>query len=110
GISKRLRRTALHWSPYLAVIAIFLFWRLFLFQHARMGTSPSRIFGDILSNPISELSNRAYSIVTDLIEAGLIAWAQTLPRDFFSYDRIVWVGTGLAIALVSGLLVAFCLT
>lgn len=95
----RLTRTAIAWAPYLALLILYLFWRLILF-HPRGVNDQSQILGAIAANPVSYGFYRLYVMVTDLVEAGLIAWAQTLSGDLFAFDSLRWVLMGLGLVMV----------
>jgi len=71
----RLGRVLLYWLPYLIIMALFLFWRIFLNQTPR---GEVQIFDNLGTNPLTELLTLAGTILKDILEVSLLAWAQTL--------------------------------
>jgi len=88
------------WSPYLAVLVAYLFWRFFLF-HPSGVNDQSQVFHAIASHPLAYLFERSYAALTDLIEATFIAWTRTGSADIFTFERIRWVNVGLALIVSS---------
>lgn len=72
---KRLKKVFLYWAPYLALMIVFLVWRIFLHQTPRGEVG---LFGNIQSDPLGELLNLGRTILGDMFEASLVAWLQTL--------------------------------
>lgn len=108
-VRQRLRSTLMRWSPYLAVLGTFLIWRLLFFHSGRAETDQVRLITNLVSDPFREVSIRLVNAFSDLIEAGVLAWGQTLPPDFFAQDRL-WV-TGLVLTVIFASFVAmyYCL-
>ncbi|MGQ0811353.1 MAG: hypothetical protein ACT4OO_09035 [Nitrospiraceae bacterium] len=96
----RLVRAARAWLPYLALLVMYLFWRLLLF-HPSGARDQSQVYSILAANPLGYLFHRWYVVFTDVIEAGLIAWTRTASLDLFMFDSIRWVGLGLAL-IVAG--------
>lgn len=69
---KRLLRTVQYWLPYLGIMLAFMVWRLFLHVSPR---GQVQIFNQLAQNPILGAFNLVKTVVLDVIESGLIAWA-----------------------------------
>ena len=81
------------WLPYLATLIIYLIYRLIFFQSGRLATDSSTVFQQILSNPVTEVSHRVASILTDPVEVTILAWLQPVNKFFAAYGlspRIWW--------------------
>lgn len=77
-LRQRLQRVALSWLPYLAVMLAFLAWRLFIHVSPR---GQVQIINQLAQNPFLALLNLAKTVVLDILESGLVAWA--LPFNLF---------------------------
>jgi hypothetical protein len=75
SIRKRIWRVLTLWAPYVAIMGIFLVWRLFLTVTPRGKVS---IFDDLLGNPLSTILGLIRTIFLDALQSGVIAWLQTL--------------------------------
>ena len=69
---KRLRRVLLLWLPYIGLMLAFLVWRLFLHVSPR---GQVQIFDQIANNRLLGIFNLLKTIVLDVLESGLAAWA-----------------------------------
>ncbi|HVM71566.1 MAG TPA: hypothetical protein VMT91_07380, partial [Anaerolineales bacterium] len=61
---KRFSYTLKRWMPYLAVMGIYLIWRLFFFNSIRSATNQGAILKQILASPILELGKRSLHFFT----------------------------------------------
>ena len=82
-------------APFLAPMLIFLFWRIFLFDAARVGVDVGRVLAQYGPSPVLTVFNRAVELIGDFVEAAFLAWA--VPP----YERISSLG---AKEIVLGLL------
>lgn len=96
-VRQRLRRTLKSWSPYLALMGIYLVWRLFFFKSLRDDADQSIFFAAFAANPLSELTTRLRYVFTDVIESSIFAWGQTFrAEDIFDFvSRSAWIAWGL---------------
>lgn len=103
---ERLKKTFLHWSPYLAMTMIFLIWRLFFFSSYMYGP---KMLENLATNPEAEIFNLFQTIIQDALEASIFAWLQTLDFAKVIYpDLRQWlISWGIAVA--AGALAAFYL-
>ena len=69
---KRLGRVLLLWLPYIGLMSAFLVWRLLLHVSPR---GQVQIFDQITNNPLLGVFNLLKTIVLDVLESGLLAWA-----------------------------------
>jgi len=103
---KRLVETGKRWLPYFLMDAFFLVWRL---------TRPTprgevTFFTDFAADPTSALADLARTIADDMIESTVLAWNRAIGYLKFTGLKpevlSLYVGIGLAVALVSILLLA----
>ena len=71
----RLWKVLQYWIPYLVSMVLFLIWRIFLNQTPR---GEVQIFDNLGTNPLAELLTLGGTILKDMLEVSLLAWAQTL--------------------------------
>lgn len=74
-LRSRVKQVALRWAPYLAVMAIFLYWRIFLLQTPR---GQIHLFDQVAANPLSAGLALIQTILHDMFQASFLAWAGTL--------------------------------
>lgn len=75
GLTKRLTSVTIRWLPFVAVIAAFLIWRLFIHVSPR---GQVRIFDKLSDSPIVAIREIATTVAQDIVESSLIAWGQVL--------------------------------
>jgi hypothetical protein len=97
-ISRRLMRS---WLPFVAVLALYLIWRLMLF-HPSGVNDQTKVLEVIQSSPLAYLVHRLYAVLNDLIEAGFVAWIRTAAADLLTFDSLRWVMSGTALAVAAG--------
>jgi len=92
GFSKGalLARAVRLWAPYLASMAAFLYWRLFVHDTPRGDVI---LLDQVQGDPAGSLAGLARTILSDVYEAGLLAWGEA-----FGLRRL----DGLAPALLAG--------
>ncbi len=61
-------------SPYLLMLAGFLYWRLFIFTSVRRATSVSVLLSDYASNPLLSFVQILIGYLKDLFETIVLAW------------------------------------
>ena len=71
---ERIKRTALHWSPYIASTAAFLIWRVLVFGFP---TYEPETIAKISSNSTPAIGNLLFRLVSDPFSAGFISWFKT---------------------------------
>ncbi|MBN2550092.1 MAG: hypothetical protein JXB15_13090 [Anaerolineales bacterium] len=74
GWRSRLGKIALQWAPYLAVVVLFVYWRLFLHTNPRGSIV---IFQYLSENPLQTILYHLKTISWDLLEINLLAWIKT---------------------------------
>lgn len=72
---QRLRRIAREWAPYLVIMALFLVWRVLLTETPR---GQVQIFDELRTAPAATLITLLKTILEDMGEASLLAWAETV--------------------------------
>jgi len=93
-----LRSAVLHWAPYLSLAALFVVWRVFIFQSIRKATSVEVLAGSYAS--LHGMIRLVVETGKDLVETSILAWG--VPFYQFSV-RAIYKDMGLALGL--GLLV-----
>jgi hypothetical protein len=73
--SKRVRQAIVRWLPYVAIIAVFLLWRLFLHESPR---GQVQIFDKLRGAPIATSQELLENVVEDSFDSSLRAWGQVL--------------------------------
>ncbi len=107
GAGSLLLRAARSWIPYLASMAAFLYWRLRLHDTPRGDVV---ILDQVQGDPAGSISALAYTIVSDIYEAGLAAWGEAFGlRRLSGLEPSFLVGFGL-VALASALTTWFLVT
>jgi hypothetical protein len=71
----RLRQTAVRWLPYVAIIAVFLLWRLILHESPR---GQVQIFDKLRDAPIATSQELLENVLQDSFDSSLRAWGQVL--------------------------------
>lgn len=101
----RLGKVLLTWLPYLAIMAVFLFWRLVLHVSPR---GEVQIIEQISSQPLVGLANLGKTIALDVFESGLQAWSLPFRLNDIINSGItsIYVYVGMAV-LVGGLMILF---
>ncbi|WP_447603670.1 hypothetical protein [Nitrospira sp. Nam80] len=100
----RLTRTIRAWTPYLTVLVGYLCWRVFLF-HPSGVNDQWRVLNVITADPMDFLLHRLYVVMTDLVEAGVIAWAHTASIDVFTFASVRWIALTLVVATAGAAIV-----
>jgi hypothetical protein len=103
----RARAVLRWWSPYVALLAVYLVWRI-AFLHAPERYDMSSVLADALRHPFLVLAIRVRIVLADLVRLGPMAWARLLGSDLLPNDwgsqRAVpfsWV-VSVATAIVAG--------
>jgi hypothetical protein len=106
-IRRRAGRLAAWWAPYLALMAVFIFWRSMILVFASYQMTTLQNLGQ---SPFTTLWNLFITIIKDFIVSTLVAWGQTLRLDSL-FDSGAWVGLRLlGLMLFTGLLVSLFLS
>jgi hypothetical protein len=97
NIRQRIRRVLLIWAPYVAIMGVFLVWRLFLHVSPR---GHVQIVNDLRGNPLSAIFNLIKLILHDAFQSGVVAWLQTLnfPALAAPGSLPVWAYAGVVVA------------
>lgn len=103
GFWKKVRMVFLQWLPYLAVLAAFMFWRVFVFKFH--GYQP-QLLGELAVSPVKTVLGLAARIIEDAYTATWGAWTEffRFPNhmDFTSSAGILfWVVVSAAFFLVA---------
>jgi hypothetical protein len=80
ALRQRIRRVVLVWLPYVAIMALFLVWRLFILVSPRGNV---QLFGKISVNPLSTITHLLVTMVSDAFRSSFGAWAE--PFQFASF-------------------------
>lgn len=89
------------WWPYPIVVAVFLYWRLFIFDSSRNATDASGLFGDYLGNLRYMSIRLLFETAKDFLDTSILAWFVKPYHSFASAEY-----SALTSALLIGGLVA----
>jgi hypothetical protein len=92
---RKIRQVAIRWFPYLVIIGIFLYWRIFLLETPR---GQIVLFDQLVANPLVAGFTLLKTILGDIFESTVIAWGQTL--NFLNTLRMGWLPTLVYLLLV----------
>jgi len=81
---KQILKTTLRWIPYLLMVLIFLFWRLYLTDTPR---GEIQIFDFLKSNPLYASLYMIYTVIKDLIQVTFMSWGRV-----FSLEKLTKFG------------------
>ena len=99
---KRLSRSFVYWIPYLLIMLVFLIWRIFIQETPR---GEVQIFTKLQANPIAGLIDLFQEVGTDMVQASVIAWGQTLDflnlKNFGLLPTLLYVVVVMAVAAVA---------
>jgi hypothetical protein len=101
----KIRQVILRWVPYLVIIAIFLYWRIFLLKTPR---GEIQLFGQLAASPLVAGFSLVKTIIGDIFESTALAWGQTL--NFLNTLRMGWLLTIVYMVVViisAGLTIGF---
>ena len=102
-IRESLRKTIVASIPYLTFAAVFLFWRLFLFESTRRATNVDVVLSNFGPLSLTSVLHIAVEMILDLVETSLLAWG--VPFYQFSTSvgdaRITAMAIGLALIVLS---------
>lgn len=98
-----LRYVFHNWLPYLAMLGMYLVYRLIFFRSGRSDTDGATVFQQIMNDPIREMSHRVASALTDPLEVVILAWLQPLKvfSSTYSISPRTWWACVLVAAIVS---------
>jgi hypothetical protein len=80
AVHSRIRRVLQVWLPYVAVMVLFLIWRLFILVSPRGNV---QLFDKISANPVSSILHLLVTMLTDAFKSSFGAWAE--PFQFSSF-------------------------
>ena len=84
ALRQRIRRVILVWLPYVAIMALFLVWRLFILVSPRGNV---QLFGKISAKPVSTLTHLLGTMLSDAFRSSFGAWAEP-----FQFSSILEAG------------------
>ncbi|MEW6239286.1 MAG: hypothetical protein AB1564_00560 [Chloroflexota bacterium] len=74
------------WLPYLVVPAVYLFWRIFLFENQRPTTDVDLQFGKLFEAPLETLYAWLMNFIQSMLNVLVLAWGVPLATLSFSLD------------------------
>jgi hypothetical protein len=75
ALRQRVWRVLRVWLPYIAIMVLFLVWRLFILVSPRGNV---QLFDKIRANPVSAIAHLVVTMLTDALRSSFGAWAQPL--------------------------------
>ena len=102
-VSKKIRKTIWYWLPYLTVLILFMFWRIFIFQFhnyqpvllSRFAANPIQTTGELFARVIEDAYTATWGAWTEYFSFPTRANLQTVS------DKMFWI------AVVVGFLFIF---
>lgn len=86
---KRISQTLKHWFPYIALLSIFLIWRVFIFKFP---TYQPQLVSELAPSPLGTLSTLLFNIFQDSFKMGWLAWTSPFrfpePQSFKALSTI----------------------
>lgn len=95
---KRLKRTSVIWMPYLLISLAFLAWRLAFYPTERGNV---QFFSKLVINPATTLTDLAETVIIDVFNAGIVAWAQIM-----NFAKMMGYGRGPTMLYLAGIALA----
>jgi len=83
----RIRKTLPTWFPFLLLMIIFLFWRIFVHEFPRGELYQAT---NLIANPVLAILQMTPKIVQDVIDAGILGWFSQVTT-YFQSDFKLWV-------------------
>jgi hypothetical protein len=101
---KRLKEILIRWMPYLIVLVVFIFWRLFILEIPDDPNSP-RLLMAFRESPMNAAIDLVQRIIRDLVYVWLNAWFQIVqPESIDLRSRFELFAWGIAFLLGLGLI------
>jgi hypothetical protein len=99
----------LRWAyPVILVPTVYLVWRIFIFKSERGATDINLQFSDVLSSPLTSLSNWARTLGNDTLDVLFSAWFIPLRRLGYGITNAKWLaGFGIAALVLTVAWIAF---
>ena len=96
--NKRIRKVLKLWLPYLIILAVFLYWRIFIHETPRAQIS---IFDQIKTNPFEAIFHLITTVFSDIFEVTVSAWGQTIDIRWLRNFPTSYLLIGFALILVT---------
>lgn len=81
---KNLAKVFIHWLPYLSVLGIFMYWRVFIFEGAPEATrNQPVIFMQLFSEPLKAVGFLINTFIADTISVLTIGWQMAIDAGSF---------------------------
>jgi hypothetical protein len=74
SFKKSAGKTLKHDLPYLLAVAVFLFWRVFIFKSGRRATNVDILFSDYSISPLRSVATILIETVKSAVETAVFAW------------------------------------
>lgn len=104
---KTMRRTAIYWLPYLALLAAFIVWRGFILHSPAQDTNTPFVLKDLFKTPLPTLAYLFTAAAKDVVIIQFGSWANTIQPALM--DSKLSGLLFMALALASGLGFAYFL-
>ena len=85
-VTDRFKRIMQAWTPYLALIAVHLVWRLFFFESGRPGMSVDSALAPYQDRLLATITKRLFELVVDVYETLISAWVVPINTISFGLD------------------------
>ncbi|MCE1254687.1 MAG: hypothetical protein LWX83_14190 [Anaerolineae bacterium] len=102
NLKPRFWSSVKHWLPYIAIMCVFLIWRVFIFQFP---TYHPALIEQTQTNYFSKFTYLLYRIVFDIYQTGWLTWLQSFQfpslKDFAASSNIASWGISLGALLLA---------
>lgn len=82
------KRTLLNWGLFLPVSAVFLLWRLFIFNNLRSETNISLQVGTLFTSPIQTIASWFINLLRSVWNISFRAWFAPFNANYFQLDKL----------------------
>lgn len=88
-LRERITKTILNWLPYLAALAAYVIWRMFLYVPPPIGDrNAPKILYDLLETPIATIGYLVRTALQDSVIVTFTSWYRTLVPELLSFASI----------------------
>lgn len=108
-VSQKIRKTIWYWLPYLVVLMLFMFWRIFIFQFhnyqpvllSRLAANPIKTIGELFARVIEDAYTATWGAWTEYFSFPTRANLQTVS------DKMFWIAVVVGFLFIFAALILF---
>jgi hypothetical protein len=106
AIPQRLKRTLLHWTPYLVFLGLYLIWRFKIMELPGPDRNSPELLLALITTPVAAILKLAQMAIQDFIYILVTSWYTTFQPGLFDLENhfnLLSLGVGMAAAFLVGL-------